>query len=128
MLVELPDIVVIDDDVIMQRLVMKVLTRTGYQVRAAGDVPGGLALIDEHMPRLVLCDMAMPGLSGMDFLRTCRSSEKLCNLRVVIISSVTDEKNVREAFATGAVAHISKPFSQAQLLQVVADNLGPPTE
>ena len=124
MLVEPPDILVIDDDVIMQRLVMAVLTRTGYQVRVASDVTRGLALIEEHMPNLVLCDMAMPVLTGMDFLRTCRASEKLCGLCVVIISSVSDEKNVREALDLGAVAHISKPFSQAQLLQVVANNLG----
>lgn len=125
MLVEAPDILVIDDDVIMQRLVMAVLTRTGYQVRVASDVMGGMAFIEERIPNLVLCDMAMPELTGMDFLRMCRGSEKLRNLPVVIISSVSDEKNVREALELGAVAHISKPFSQAQLLQVVATTLAP---
>ena len=125
MRVQTPEIIVIDDDVIMQRLVMSVLTRTGYQVRVAGDVARGLALIEERMPDLVLCDMAMPVQSGMDFLRACRASDRLCALPVVIISSVSDEKNVREALELGAVAHISKPFSQAQLLQVVANNLGP---
>ena len=118
------NILVIDDDVIMQRLIMTVLTRTGYKVRVAGDVSQGMTLIHEQMPDLVLCDMALPIFSGMDFLRQCRASNKLTDLTVIIISSVSDEKNVREALELGAVAHISKPFSQAQLLQVVADILG----
>lgn len=119
------NILVIDDDVIMQRLIMTVLTRTGYQVRTAGDVSQGLALIDEQTPDLVLCDMALPVFSGMDFLKQCRSTPALAAIAVIIVSSVSDERNVREALELGAVAHISKPFSQAQLLQVVAEHLRP---
>jgi two-component system response regulator (stage 0 sporulation protein F) len=119
------EIIVIDDDVIMQRLISNVLSKTGYRVRAAGDVPAGLALIEEKLPDLVLCDMALPVLTGMDFLKHCRSTPGLNGLLVIIVSSVSDENNVRDALALGAIAHISKPFSQAQLLQVVAEHLRP---
>lgn len=120
------NILVIDDDVIMQRLIMTVLTRIGYDVRASGDVRQGLQMIEEQMPDLVLCDMALPILTGLDFLRHCRVTPELDTLKVVIISSVSDERNVREALDLGAVAHLSKPFSQAQLMRIVADNLPPP--
>jgi CheY-like chemotaxis protein len=119
----LANILVIDDDIVMQRLIMAVLTKAGHIVKTCGSVSEGLDMIGEQMPDMVLCDMALPLISGLDFLKHCRATPELANLTVVIISSVSDVMNAQEALALGAAAHISKPFSQAQLLQVVAEHL-----
>ena len=121
------NILVIDDDVIMQRLIMSVLTKAGYAVRAASNVSAGLDMIGEDMPDLVLCDMVLPMVSGLDFLRHCRSTPELADLKVIIISSANTEVDVREALDLGAAAYISKPFSQAQLLDVIANHQKPGT-
>ena len=115
------NILVIDDDVIMQRLIMTVLTKAGYTVRTASHVKAGLDMLREQTPDLVLCDMILPQINGLDFLRMCRSTPELSNLKVIIISSASDNQNLGEALTLGAVAYLSKPFTQAQLLDVIAD-------
>ncbi len=117
------NILVIDDDVIMQRLIMSVLTKTGYAVRTACNVSEGLELISQERPDLVLCDMILPLTNGLDFLRHCRSTPELNDLKVIIVSSASDNRDVGEALALGATAYIAKPFSQAQLLDVIAEHL-----
>jgi CheY-like chemotaxis protein len=118
-----PYILVIDDDMIMQQLMKSALTRAGYQVRIADRASQALDMIAEKKPDIVLCDMAMPIMTGLDFLRHRRTTPELADLTVIIVSSVTDAHSIHEALDLGAAAHISKPFSQAQLLKVVADNL-----
>jgi CheY-like chemotaxis protein len=119
-----PTVLVIDDDPIMRRLMMAVLDKSGYTVRTSSSVAEGLELIAQQTPDIILCDMALPEMSGLDFLRHCRANPDLAKIPVIIVSSVSDEFKVREALELGAAAHISKPFSQAQLLQAVADILG----
>jgi chemotaxis family two-component system sensor histidine kinase/response regulator PixL len=62
-------------------------------------------------------------MNGLDFLRHCRVTPVLAGLRVIIVSSVSDDRKVHEALDLGAAAHIAKPFSQAALLKLVADVL-----
>lgn len=119
----LANILVIDDDIVMQRLIMAVLTKAGHVVKTCGNVSEGLGMISEQMPDMVLCDMALPLISGLDFLKHCRETPELANLTVIIISSVSDVIDAQEVMKLGAAAHISKPFSQAQLLQAVEEHL-----
>jgi CheY-like chemotaxis protein len=116
-------ILIIDDDPIMQRLMMTVMVKAGYEVRTTSSVHEGLDRIAEQMPDLVLCDMALPLVNGLEFLRHCRSTAELANLPVIIVSSVSDDRRAREALDAGATAHIAKPFSQAELLKIVQDIL-----
>lgn len=115
-----PMVIVIDDDPIMQRLITNLLTREGYQVQAVNSVSRALDLIAKQPPDVVLCDLVLPLTSGLDFLRHCQETPALRHLPVVIVSATSEEAKIAEALALGAVAHLPKPFSQAQLSSIVS--------
>src|SRR5262245_60824207 len=118
------NVLVIDDDPIIGRLLSTVLQREGYQVRVAESVGGGLELIDSERPDVILCDLVLPIVSGLDFLRERQSSPKLANIPVVIISASSEEVMIEEALSLGAEETLRKPFGRIDLLGVVTSAVG----
>ncbi len=110
---------VVDDDDTMAEFVSRVLTRAGYQVTTCSDGMAALAAFRAAPFDLVVADERMPRLSGISFLRNLRLPPGSPH-RVVIFSSLADEKFRRDAKAAGAFGCLLKPATAQQLLDAVA--------
>ena len=109
---------VVDDDTVMVEHASAVLRRAGYHVETAGDGMNALAMFRASHFDAVVCDIRMPKLSGISFLKNLRlATESTC--RVVMMSSLDDRTLMREALEAGAVAYLVKPASSKAILAAV---------
>lgn len=111
-----PRLLIIDDDPLLRRILTLVLEQEGYVVETSAEGLDALARIESAPPALILVDISMPGLDGLELLR------RLGHLPVVppaiVVSARVDAS--RAARALGAVDFIAKPFDIEQLASVVA--------
>ena len=113
-------ILVIDDEPQITRVLRAALSAQGYDVRTANDPEEGLQVFKEWPPDLVVTDLMMPGLSGVDVTRSIRTH----SATPVLILSVRDhERSKVEALDAGADDYVTKPFSIQELLARVRAHL-----
>jgi two-component system KDP operon response regulator KdpE len=113
-------ILVIDDEPQITRVLRAALSAQGYDVRTANDPEEALQVFREWPPDLVITDLMMPGLSGVDVTRSIRTH----SATPVLILSVRDhERSKVEALDAGADDYITKPFSIQELLARVRAHL-----
>ena len=117
----MPDrILIIDDEPQITRVLRAALSAQGYDVRTANDPEEGLQVFKDWPPDLVITDLMMPGMSGVDVTRAIRSRAKT----PVLILSVRDHERTKvEALDAGADDYITKPFSIQELLARVRAHL-----
>jgi DNA-binding response OmpR family regulator len=118
-----PVVVVAEDDEDILRLVATRLGRDGYEVVQTRDGAAALAAVREREPALVLLDVSMPALDGMEVLARIRGDEHLAGTRVVLLTAMAQEQDVRRAFEAGADGYVRKPFSLTELSTKVAELL-----
>jgi two-component system NtrC family response regulator len=116
-----PKILIIDDDTSLRRVLEYNLQEAGYAVGTAASGEEGLQLFDEVSPTLVITDMKMPGMDGMQVLKAIkeRSPETL----VIIITAFGTVDIAVEAMKAGAYDYITKPFNRDELRLTVAKAL-----
>ncbi|MCM3486519.1 response regulator transcription factor [Kocuria rosea] len=110
---------VVDDDADIRDLVAFKLQRAGLQVVVASDGNSALDAMTEHLPDVILLDVMMPGLSGLDVLRHIRQDEHLEALRVVLLTARSRDVDIDNGFSGGADDYVTKPFSPRELLHRV---------
>jgi DNA-binding response OmpR family regulator len=113
-----PRVLVADDDADIRDLVEFKLTRAGYAVESVADGLSAWASFEHDPPQLVVLDVMMPGLSGMEVLRRIRLSAT-ASVPVLLLSAKSRDSDVDNGFAVGADDYIIKPFSPRELLDRV---------
>ena len=114
------NVLVIDDDPIIQRVVSAMLSVEGHTIRTAGTFSDALALLDQQRPDVAICDMVLETATGLDFIDHCRHIPELATLPVIVISGSGDQQElVQEALLRGAFACLAKPFSKVQISDTV---------
>jgi two-component system KDP operon response regulator KdpE len=108
-----PTILVIDDQAQIRRALRSLLTARNYQVILAENGEQGLDLAAEHQPDLVILDMAMPGISGLE---VCRELRTWYHGPILILSVHGEEHDKIAALDLGADDYITKPFATGELL------------
>jgi len=101
-------LLVIDDEENMRHMLSKVLGKTGYIVETASNGYEALEMIQNSDFEFILCDIKMPNMSGMDFLKTAR--DKIMTTTVIMMSAYGTIDTAIEAMKLGAYDYISKPF------------------
>jgi CheY-like chemotaxis protein len=117
-------VLVADDNEVAQRLCRRVLEKAGYNVLVAGD---GLEAVDVALaqsPVVVLMDVAMPGVDGLEAMRRIKVAKP--NLPIVIASAHSMASDRERFLAAGADDVLSKPFRLAELVEVVERLAGKP--
>jgi len=112
-------VVLIDDEADLVLLLRTALEAKGFEVHSAGDGDEGLKLIEDVNPDCVICDLMMPGTSGLEVCKRLRLDEKTKDLPLLVISALGAESEKPEEFwAAGLKSDdfISKPFEPAELL------------
>ncbi|WP_461535726.1 PAS domain S-box protein [Spongorhabdus nitratireducens] len=118
-----PDILVVDDSAINRDILLKLLTGAGFRVKQASDGEQALMYLREQVFDLVLLDIRMPRISGMDVIRQLRQHLKL-EVPVVAVTASVNERLQHHYHELGFDAYVSKPFRAVELLEVIAELLG----
>lgn len=111
---ERPRVLVVDDDVILRRVVRSALAQAGFDVAQVGSGRDALSLASAYELDLIVTDLQMPGMSGLELLRALRSQQSYCP--VIVMSGSTDARP-EAILAAGACAFLSKPFGLEELQQ-----------
>lgn len=106
-------ILVVDDDPQIRRVMKATLVGHGYETTAARSGEEALEVLAEEMPNLVLLDMNMPGMDGLE---TCRAIRHGSEIPVIILSVRNSEKDKVAALDAGADDYVTKPFGMEELL------------
>ena len=117
-------ILICEDDENLRQLI-RVVIGAGYRVVEAGDGDEALALAGEHRPDLIVLDLMMPRMSGLDVLRRLRSDVSADGTRIVVMSAWPDSNEA--ALEAGADRFLQKPFEPDDLTAIVAELLGEPS-
>ena len=116
-------ILIIDDDEGMTDLLKIHLRREGLEIETAADAAIALRSIMKQLPDLILLDVEMPYMGGLEVLQALKSDPVTSRRPVIVITSRTDHDCYTEAKKLGADAFLNKPISKERLLQEVAYQL-----
>jgi DNA-binding response OmpR family regulator len=105
-------VLVVDDDPTVSDVVRRYLERAGFVVDKAGDGPTALALAAAHAPDLVVLDLMLPGMSGLE---VCRRLRRASDVPIVMLTALGEEADRVVGFETGADDYVTKPFSPREL-------------
>ena len=115
-------ILVVDDEKNIRLTVAQCLEPQGYTVKTAIDGLDALSQLEEYDPHLMLLDLQMPGMNGIEVLQ--RSKELKPDLQVIMVSAHANVENAVDAMKLGAVDFMQKPFTPKEIRQLVATVLG----
>jgi DNA-binding response OmpR family regulator len=109
---EVQKVLVVDDNQDVRELIVHILNADGFHVYAAVDGENALAILNSNPVNLVLLDVMMPGMSGLDVLREIRtgSNKKIREVPVMMITAMSSTDDVDQALAIGANSYVVKPF------------------
>jgi two-component system, chemotaxis family, chemotaxis protein CheY len=122
------DVLVVDDSAAIRKILQRVLRQTGLAIRTiheAGDGKEALASLKAHRPNLVLTDINMPQMNGLQLLAAIKAEAEWRDLPVVMITTEGGETNVAEAVRLGAAGYVRKPFTADQIKEKLTGILEP---
>jgi two-component system KDP operon response regulator KdpE len=118
----LAKILLVEDEIEILDAITEYLEREGYAVTRAVDGAEALRRVQNERPDLVLLDVGLPGLSGLEVLRRLREDHP--RVPVVMLTGLDDEAQARRTLQMGAVDYVSKPFDLGHLSRVVLAAIG----
>lgn len=121
---ENPRILVVDDDPALQKLVVLLLKRADMNPISAMNASEAAQILKETpLPDLVVLDLMLPEISGIDFLKQMRTKSQFDHLPVVILSALADPAQIREGLEAGADRYLTKPYLANNLIRTVQEVL-----
>ncbi|MGC1394825.1 MAG: response regulator, partial [Coleofasciculaceae cyanobacterium] len=114
---------VVDDNSDVRSYISRILRQVGYQVIMAKNGQEGFEVALEHCPDLIVTDLMMPMVSGIDLIRRIRNLEELKGTPIILVTAKADETTRLEGAQEGADGYLSKPFSDEELLAGVRNLL-----
>ena len=113
-------ILIIEDDETNMSLIRSVLALGKCRILEAENAEKGIQLAREHHPNLVLMDIRLPGMSGLEATRLLRDDHDLKDIPVVALTGYSDEKDEDEAIKAGCVAFLAKPIDIRNFRKTIA--------
>lgn len=122
------DILIVDDSAAIRKILQRVLRQTGMSIGAiheAGDGQEALELAKCHPVRMILTDINMPKMDGLQLLAALKADPEFSSIPVVMITTEGGESKVGEAVRLGAAGYVRKPFTADQIKEKLAGVLEP---
>jgi len=120
------NILVVDDSETMRAVIKKTVLMSGVQIGEFCEACDGrvaLQMLEDMWIDVVLTDINMPEMGGVDFLREIKKNEVLRNIPVIFISTESSQTRVDEVMSLGAAAYVKKPFMPEKIREVLLDVL-----
>lgn len=124
-----PTVLIIDDSATSCHVMETILRNEGYQVKSVGDGREGLTMVQRELPRCVVLDVVLPGMSGFEVCRHLRANERLQGLPIIMVSTKNTPLDKAWALRQGATHYLVKPFADevfSQLVKEAISNYTPP--
>ena len=121
--VQQASILVVEDSSVNQRILRGLLEREGYRILTADNGRTALELLQEELPDLILLDIIMPEINGLDVCRLLKRKEATRDIPVIFISSLDETTDKLKGFEAGGVDYLTKPFHPAEVLARVDTHL-----
>lgn len=119
-------ILAIDDDILVRESIKTLLGRAGYLVTVASDGPTALTLLVKHEFDLILVDMRMPGMDGLETLKAIRRARQKAQKKIlpeIMMSAYEDAPVLKEAAKLGVRKFITKPFELDDFLELIRQHI-----
>lgn len=117
-------ILIVEDEIVLLEAYEMVLKAEGYDVQIAHDGQEALEVVETFDPDLILLDLRMPRLNGVEFLRKYEPLSKHPNVKIVVFSNLDADKDIQEAYELGAEKYVLKAWaSPRELIKMVKDLL-----
>ncbi|TAN51239.1 MAG: response regulator [Methylococcaceae bacterium] len=113
-------IMIVDDSASLRQVVSMALEDAGYAVVEASDGKDALGKLDSHKINLIICDVNMPVMDGITFVKELKKLPNHKFTPVIMLTTETQDAKKQEGQAAGAKAWVIKPFQPAQMLQAVS--------
>lgn len=111
----------VEDNEFNRKIVRQLLSRTSYRLIEAMDGEAGVASARESVPDLVIMDIQLPKLSGLEATRQLRADPTTADIPIIVITSFALAGDEEKARAAGAAAYLAKPYSPRELLQMIRE-------
>jgi len=109
-------VMVVDDSITVRKVTTRLLERNNMQVLTAKDGVDAVAMLQDHLPDIMLLDVEMPRMDGYELARHMRSTERLKDVPIIMITSRTGEKHRKVAMELGVKRYLGKPYQEQELL------------
>lgn len=116
-------ILYIEDNEYNRKIVRQLLGRTSYRLVEANDGEAGVAIAQREIPQLILMDVQLPKMSGLDATRVLKADPRTGHIPIIVITSFALSGDREKASAAGADDYLAKPYSPRELLTLVRQYL-----
>jgi chemosensory pili system protein ChpA (sensor histidine kinase/response regulator) len=116
---ELPGVLIVDDSLSVRNSLLQLVKDAGYRAETARDGIDAIQTLEHFKPDVVLTDLEMPNMNGVELTYHIRERQDLNKLPIIMITSRSQEKHRRMAEQAGVTAYITKPYNEGDLLQAI---------
>jgi CheY-like chemotaxis protein len=116
-------ILIVDDNPTNLKLVTYLVRASGYEVDTAGDADQARAAITANRPALILMDLQLPGIDGLELTRLLKADPATRDIKIIAVTAYAMKGDQEKAIAAGCDAYVTKPIDTRALPQVIADQL-----
>jgi len=116
-------ILVVDDNLLNVKLLRLLLENEGYEVRTALNAEDAMAVLVSFHPRLILMDLQLPGMNGLELTRRLKSNSETASIVVVALTAFAMKGDEGKALSAGCDAYIRKPIDTRALPSMIAEHL-----
>jgi DNA-binding response OmpR family regulator len=117
-------ILIVDDDEMVRMAISELLKPEGYEIDSVGSAKEALDKIEEEKYDLLLLDIIMPQMDGLELCRRIRAKKDLAEVPIIFLTAKSREQDRIEGMEAGANLFLSKPISPAKLVEVVSETIG----
>lgn len=118
-------VLIVDDNPQNLKLAKVILAAEGYEVKTAIDAEDALRILESFMPRLILMDLQLPRMDGLELTRRLKADPARREIIIIALTAYAMKGDDEKAFAAGCDGYISKPIDIDALPRVVAEHLAP---
>ncbi len=123
------NILIVDDSRSMRKVIIKTLKLSGFDIGEIYEASNGkeaLEVLESNWVDLILSDIHMPVMNGIEFVKNLRKNEMYKDIPVILITTESNEERLNEAIALGAQGYIRKPFQPEQIREYLTGIMGEP--
>lgn len=122
--IKMPKVLIVEDEKVLNEAYELVLQRNGFEVTPAFNGQEALAKTKDQQFDLILLDLRMPKMDGVEFLKKLKPAKNAPNTKIIIFSNYDDQNEVDEAIKSGATRYILKAWSSpGELVKIVTETL-----
>lgn len=119
-------ILIVEDDLFIRDLYLHVFNNSGYTVLAAKDGEEGVTAANDKQPDIILLDIMLPKLNGIEALKRLKNEDKTRQIPVIMLTNLADDNVIKEAFQSGAQGYLIKtrysPYEMVKQIEIFLQN------